>query len=181
MATTYRRGSSAGFVNQQTSSLNGEHTVPPCSSSMLIFTAASAHAYVWKSDPTSAEVSPSHLRQAIPFIPAVFIISYTLLILFYRYFVPRLPKGKLDILTHDPVTIDDIPDAEPIPRKFPFWKIILRVCTCFVRLGIEIYFLVCACLSTAGSNAGLHKLEIALYSTYVGLWVSRDFLYLVNV
>lgn len=45
----------------------------------------------------------TRLQQAIPFVPAAFLVAYTLLILSYRHLVPRIVKEKLDILTHDPV------------------------------------------------------------------------------
>lgn len=67
-------------------------------------------------------------------------------------------------------TIDDIPDAEPIPHKLPFWKVVLRVFTSLVRLGIEIFLLVCAC--TPGIPGNGSKVGIVLYSCYVPLWVS---------
>lgn len=113
-------------------------------------------------DPT-----PSRLDIAIPFLPALFLLAYTLLILSSRYLIPRFIKEKLAFLTRDPVTIDDIPDAEPVFRRLPLRKIIVNILACFARLGVEIYLLVEACLSRNRTP----KVEVVLYSFYVALWV----------
>lgn len=129
----------------------------------------------WSSDLSlqvhAMSTTPTHFQVAIPFIPAVFVVAFTLLVFVWRHLVPRFIKQKLDILTHDPVTIDDIPDAEPIPRSLPFSKIVLRISACLARMGIEVFLLVSACIRTASHS----KLEVALHGCYVGLWVCLDF------
>lgn len=112
---------------------------------------------------------PTPLQTAIPFIPAAFLVAYTLLVLTWKYLVPRPLKQRYDFLLQDPVTINDIPYTEPIQRKLPLPKILVNIAVSFVRLGIEIFLLVQACLQ----SHEYPKLQVILYSCYVALWVSR--------
>lgn len=112
--------------------------------------------------------APTRLHVARPFIPAAFLVAYTLLILAWKYLTPRSIKRKIDVLIHDPVTIDDIPYAEPIRRKLPLKKVLLKIIASTARLGIEIFLLVQACLRR---DYDISKAEVTLYSCYVALWV----------